>query len=496
MNILLIFSNTMLGLSGSHRFIMPIGLWYICAFLKKLGHNVKIFHIVDHPEKSTDQLKDVFTRYFKDFSPDIIGFSFRDIYFNQEPGNRKDEDFLVSLFSVYYEKRIIDAIRELTDVPIVGGGPAFSQEPLLYMEYLNLDYGIIGEGEQAFAKLIELISSNKNVTNLDGLVYKINNKYLINKNSFIPDLSIIPQLTNNSPDDFHEKYYNNGGYMTLQTKRGCGFKCVYCNYPRLEGNEYRFFPISTIMETIKHFYEKYKIQYFYFVDSVFSTPPSFAKDICRNIINSDMNIGWETSINPGDVDEELIHLMKKAGCIGVSITPDSCCDEVLKSYNKGFSTKEIKNSIDLLHKYNIPFDFYIILGGIGDNYEYFQETFQFCQEHLSEDVLIITYGMFLHKGCEAYNIAVKEKFLPGSGELKSAVFSNDLELLKKFRYFYQGQKEKRKIIIELRNNRHSKWILENDYYYDEESGSPRVTPEFGCKQNQRPWYIGMKGLKL
>ena len=149
MNILLVFSNTMLGLTGSHRFIMPIGLWYISAFLKKLGHNVKIFHIVDHLEKSTDQLKDVFIQYFKDFSPDIIGFSFRDIYFNQEPRIRKDEDYLASLFSVYYEKRIIDAIRELTDVPIVGGGPAFSQEPLLYMEYLNLDYGIIGEGEQA-----------------------------------------------------------------------------------------------------------------------------------------------------------------------------------------------------------------------------------------------------------------------------------------------------------------------------------------------------------
>jgi len=40
--------------------------------------------------------------------------------------------------------------------------------------------------------------------------------------------------------------------LNLQTKRGCPFKCVYCTYPAIEGDRFRFYaPRGSSRETAK-----------------------------------------------------------------------------------------------------------------------------------------------------------------------------------------------------------------------------------------------------
>ena len=54
----------------------------------------------------------------------------------------------------YYE-RLIENCRAVTRAPVVLGGSGFSVMPAKLMSRLRPDYGIEGEGERAFAQLVE-----------------------------------------------------------------------------------------------------------------------------------------------------------------------------------------------------------------------------------------------------------------------------------------------------------------------------------------------------
>ena len=53
---------------------------------------------------------------------------------------------------------------------------------------------------------------------------------------------------------------------------------------------------------------------FFFIANGFNRPSDHAKSFCQAMIDADLKVGWNTGLAPGDVDQELIGLMKKSGC--------------------------------------------------------------------------------------------------------------------------------------------------------------------------------------
>ena len=60
-------------------------------------------------------------------------------------------------FSAFNDERVVRAVHALCDAPAVAGGTAFSLETGLYMAYVRPDYGIRGEGEEAFPALLDAL---------------------------------------------------------------------------------------------------------------------------------------------------------------------------------------------------------------------------------------------------------------------------------------------------------------------------------------------------
>ena len=78
------------------------------------------------------------------------------------------------------------------------------------------------------------------------------------------------------------------GAYSVQTKRGCYHKCIYCTYPLIEGRNYKIRDAEAVADEIDQAYRRLGNVTFEFVDSTFNDPKNHAENICREITASSL----------------------------------------------------------------------------------------------------------------------------------------------------------------------------------------------------------------
>src|SRR5262249_39737483 len=83
-----------------------------------------------------------------DFDPEVIGVGLRNLHTNAYDGTEK----LVAEYAA-----LVQGLRDLTSVPIVLGGAAYSLQPERLLGELGADYGVVGEGERPFRDVVDAL---------------------------------------------------------------------------------------------------------------------------------------------------------------------------------------------------------------------------------------------------------------------------------------------------------------------------------------------------
>jgi len=375
--------------------VAPIGLACLAGQIdrKKYFPHIIDLCLEDNPKKEL-----IFQ--LSKLKPLMIGVSVRNI-FSGVPLQPKN--YLRTV------KKIIREIKKLTTAPIILGGAGFSIYPEEILRATGVEYGIIGEGEIPFVQFIEYLEKKRSLADISSLIFLLNGKVHISKR-------IYDSVNKYKPPAFdlidYKKYIKAGGYVAVQTKRGCRFNCRYCTYPYLEGKNYRTKGVKQVVEEIKYLIERYDAKYFFFVDSVFSFPTNYASGICQEIINQGVQIAWMAYVNPRGITKNFAELMKKSGCIGAELTTDSASEKMLVRLGKGFTGKEIQNSIEMLHKYRIPIAIHNIIGGPGESLETVKETLSFYKRFPYVNAIFFNFGVALFRhsmfwekyGNESYSV--------------------------------------------------------------------------------------------
>ena len=80
-------------------------------------------------------------------------------------------------------------------------------------------------------------------------------------------------------------YLKRGGMGSIQTKRGCSLKCLYCSYPYLEGEKVRPRDPEAIVNDMRTLRDEHDVKYTFFIDSVFNDDEKYylelVKDSCH-----------------------------------------------------------------------------------------------------------------------------------------------------------------------------------------------------------------------
>jgi anaerobic magnesium-protoporphyrin IX monomethyl ester cyclase len=332
----------------------PIGLGYIAAYLKQNGISVNLVDCTFlTQEKALERIRAS--------KPKIIGIQ--------------------SMFSMKAQSLELAHLLKKDCEVLVAGGPLPTSNPEAFLR--EFDVAVNGEGEQTMLDLVNAIENGESLTKVRGISYRDKNTGQIGhtpKRDLIADLDTLPfpsreMFDNESYKNYYKKKF---GYTTtaIMTSRGCPFACDFCSRP-VFGNTLRTRTATNIADEIEEVsslgYERV-----WFADDCFTLNPSRLREICQELDNRRLRIGWECLSRVDTLDPELIRKMRQAGCLRVFFGIESGNDSILHIMNKQITTKQAEETVRLCKKEGIQTGAFFILGYPGENEKTISNTIKFA----------------------------------------------------------------------------------------------------------------------
>lgn len=386
--------------------VPPLGLALLYQRLR-VAYEVKF---IDGFSLTSEELR----RHLQEFQPDYLGLSIRNID-NMVKGST--HSFIPGILEKY-----VAPTKEQGGAVLILGGSGFTIFPDELMAVFEADFGIMGEAEESLPQLLQALDRGDDPSQIEGVVLPgrtgnpNNRAYLPLNEPFSSDLDT---LLDYSP-------YSERGAYPIQTKRGCGHRCIYCSYPILEGRTFRKRVISHVVDEIEKTRDRMQnpALVFEFVDSTFNDPPGHAEAICKEIIRRNLHVTLRTmGMNPVNISGELLCLMRQAGFVQIDCTPDSASPVILKNYGKNFTLAHLQKAARLIREHEMPTMWFFIFGGPGETEETLLESFAFIDEYIHrDDMAHITEGLRIYPRTPLAELAIMEGIIQKETSLLSPLF--------------------------------------------------------------------------
>jgi len=397
MEILLVIPKYNLTNKKNYEYQFPLGLGYISSVIKKAGYSLDCINL-NHKEGF---IEDLIVKALDDKKYDIVC-----------SGN-------IGTGYAVLEKIILAVKKHQSKPKFILGGAIVTSAPKLIFDSLNPDYAIIGEGEVTILELLKCLKEGEEVKNVNGIIYRnSDDKSIINSpREPIDNLDSIP-LPDFDGLEFNEFLENQAASANssfdypksypILCSRGCPFHCTFC-YHSL-GTKYRTRSIDEVIKELDWAIKKYKINFIAIYDDLFSLNKDRLYDFCKKIKLLFKEISWKCEwacqLSVQNVDEEMMSIIKDAGCTGVSWGFESYSPIVLKSMKKPITPQEIDKAIKLSMKFQINLRGNFIFGDIVETKETAQTTLKYWEENCNGQVSISFIQPY--PGSEIYNHCVKK----------------------------------------------------------------------------------------
>jgi radical SAM superfamily enzyme YgiQ (UPF0313 family) len=392
MRVLLISANTF---RHPHP-VYPLGLDYVADSLAP-AHQVRIL------DTNTVQGTEEVTKAVQGFSPEAVGISLRNI----DNANVYRPEYFFD-----HVRDVVRVVRENTDAPVILGGSGFTLFPQALLERLDADYGILGEGER-MASLLEALETGASV-HLPGVVG--------------PDFVCpIPPpweetVTRQGPSaSAHVAFYlNKSGILNLQSKRGCPFRCIYCTYPLIEGNQLRLFDPREVGKTARELQDA-GAKFLFVTDSVVNAHEEHSIEVALSMKAAGVTVPWGGSFSPRIRDADYFRKLADCGCTHVEFGTESLSESTLEAYRKPFGVEDIFRAHTQSLEAGLHGAHYMLFGGPGETEETMTQTLQ-NMEQLDRTVFFIYCGMRMFPGTPLFSLAVEQDVVRWDEDLLFPVF--------------------------------------------------------------------------
>lgn len=367
MKILLIGIQNAGARPGYSGLFLPFGLAYISAVLKERGHSVDCIDL--HTEQvlqgkaidawETLQQYDL-TQY------NLVGFG--GTFLN---------------FQVLKELSVRIHTINSGIFQVAGGTMSTLIADTIIME-TNVSCVCLHEGEDTITELTERLVAGRSWSDIPGICFKgqqggVTRSLPRNK---IDDLDRLP-FPDRSAWSFSLirkafPYGTPGRYCAIAfASRGCPFSCVFCN--PISGRKVRSRSPESIVNEIKYLKREWNVDYIRFFDEVFIGSKEKIKALCQLMISEKLNVFWWCQTQVRLVDDDVLNMMKQAGCIEISYGIESGSNPILKEMEKGITAELARDAIERTYKIGIRSSISLITGTPSETIETLHETRDFIK---------------------------------------------------------------------------------------------------------------------
>ncbi len=318
----------------------PINLLYLAAYVRKFGHDVKVFDY---------EVEDFDINKIKDFCPDIVGLT------AMTPTIKK-------------AARIAKQIKKKIKTTVLIGGKHVTALPRQTLkEFPAFDIGIVGEGEE----ILKDICDSKSLKKIKGIVYRSGRKIILNKRR--PPIKNLDKLPFPARDLIDMKKYRGAStpglsreflnITELYINRGCNWGlCTFCA-SMLTHRKFRERSIGNVVEEMRECIDKYGINHFTIDDDTLTTSKKRTLDFCREV--KKLNVTWDCDSRV-TIDKEMIRAMKKSGCKKIAFGVESGSQRVLQMIRKGITVKQIKDAFKWCKEVGMETSAFFMIGAHPD----------------------------------------------------------------------------------------------------------------------------------
>jgi radical SAM superfamily enzyme YgiQ (UPF0313 family) len=392
--------------------VVPIGAATVAGALRAHGDEVRLLDLCH--EASPEQ---AILSHLAEWEPDLVGVSLRNLETNRlsDPQSFLEE-----------AERFVQVIKKATSSPILLGGSGYSLFPGEIIERLDVPYGFAGEAEESVAALVDCIEKGVAPDGVPGACYLSGGK------AVVTGVAKVHRFSGLAPPAFDlldcPRYLAEGAGMPIESKRGCNLACSYCA-ESADAEGARLKPPEVTIAEIERVVAETGTNQVFFIDGVFQHPPDHAMALCREMISRKLNVVWHTDVNPVGLSRELLEAMKKAGCAGVALGVEAASEEMLRSYRKGFTQRDIARTVDDLRALRIPFMMFILFGGPGETEDTVWRALDFLSQEAGNAPLIINVGLRVYRGTPLEETARQEGCIAPDHDMLTPTYylSDDLD---------------------------------------------------------------------
>lgn len=412
---------------------VPLGICYLSSYLKKDGHQVKVFDTtfikcgnVQNDEELRAASLQVRNPDFKEYKL-IEREADAPVEFENEVESFKPDIIATTVVDPNYNFGL-ELLRRIKskhkNIVTIVGGPTVTYAPGEVIVEDCIDIACIGEGEEAISELCNTIQNGKDIKGIknlwvkeNGKIYKNVTRPLVNVNEILyPDWDIF---------DHRHLFRPLGGKMykmgIFYMSRGCLFRCKYCGnnaQSQVYADKSKYYRIKRpdyIVQEIAFYKEKYDLEFVFFIDDLFPLhKPEIMNDFCR-FYKEQVGLPFTISLHPELVKEEQFAMIVDAGCRNISVGVESGDPKIRKDVlGRIYRNEQVIDVFNLAQKYKIRSSSFNM---IGLPYEERSNIFKTIELNKKANPTSATLTFFHpYRGTELRDLCIREKFFDPSRE--------------------------------------------------------------------------------
>ena len=382
---------------------IPLGLASLSAYMKKSSvHEIHLFDIFAEGFEAYkgNRDKEIFFKLtegrIRSLMPDVVGISAL---------------MIINHRWVHYIADTVKKINPQTKV-IVGGGYA-SLIPEKVLSDVNVDFIVLGEGEESLLKAINTDFNKEKLADFEGLGFRDKSgKMRINRKlNFIKNVDDLPFFDWEGIE--LEKYlkYGKNNPVSYATSRGCPFGCSFCSTYLMWGKKFRPLSAKRVVDEIDYLVSRYSIGDIEFRDDNLALQKERIANILSAFVERKYNLNWTcpNALAIATVDRTLLELFKKSGCSTVTIAVESGSEKVIKNIiHKPVDKIKVREIVKICNDIGLKVHTAFMVGFPGETRRDIEETRDFILELQCDWNQISIATAF--PGTEMYDVCEKNNY--------------------------------------------------------------------------------------